>query len=634
MRAPIPPAASVPSTAARWAPTSERYVYDAVGNFVAMQHRGSDPVHPGWTRTYAYGEASLIEDGTGGLSLKTSNRLSSTTAGRNSPPERYAYDAHGNMIRMPHLGGTHPAPNMHWDYRDQLRQTDLGGGGTAYYVYDAAGQRVRKVWEKSVTLVEERVYLGGFEIYRRRQGAERLERETLHVMDDQQRIAVVETRTIDTAGSDPVPQQLIRYQFGNHLGSASLELDDQAQIISYEEYTPNGSTSYQAGRSAAEVSLKRYRYTGEERDEESGLAYHGARYYAPWLGRWASGDPVGLEGGLNLYLYAHNNSVRFNDPEGTDPPDVVTRTEVRGTVITSTQTLAREGLQSKLVTTFDSATLVRTQRLFRRDDNRNPDWTDVTQQALSDDLRHSTPSPSKDLSVEWNMPSSRPEASAGVRAGRIVAETIISEIPPSLVIPYVKDSILTEHFEFTPEGENPYQHWSDTIGRRWSATGARKTSFWLNKVVTVAGAVNAAGSALNSTGKAVSTLKAAARVEALAIKTAARAASRFDLAKPLATNKEMVKGIRELEAGLKGHLPGTALSATHTLTDFQRRALSENVRLVIGRTIPAVKAGAGRQALVNQLANPRFRFLGQVPDARAALIDALKGTGVSLPAGL
>ena len=39
----------------------ESYVYDAVGNILAMQHRGSDPVHPGWTRTYAYHEASLIE---------------------------------------------------------------------------------------------------------------------------------------------------------------------------------------------------------------------------------------------------------------------------------------------------------------------------------------------------------------------------------------------------------------------------------------------------------------------------------------------------------------------------------------------------------------------------------------------
>ena len=39
----------------------ERYVYDAVGNFLQMQHRGSDPAHPGWTRAYAYDEASLIE---------------------------------------------------------------------------------------------------------------------------------------------------------------------------------------------------------------------------------------------------------------------------------------------------------------------------------------------------------------------------------------------------------------------------------------------------------------------------------------------------------------------------------------------------------------------------------------------
>ena len=127
-----------------------------------------------------------------------------------------------------------------------------------------------------------------------------LERQTLHVMDDKQRIALVETRTLD-AGNDPAPLQLIRYQFGNHLGSASLELDDQAQIISYEEYTPYGSTSYQAVRSQTETP-KRYRYTGKERDEESGLYYHGARYYAPWLGRWTSCDPSGLGMGQTFML--------------------------------------------------------------------------------------------------------------------------------------------------------------------------------------------------------------------------------------------------------------------------------------------------------------------------------------------
>lgn len=298
---------------------TERYVYDAVGNFLKMQHRGSDPVHPGWTRTYAYGETSMIEDGTGGAPLRTSNRLSSTRVGNNNPPvERYVHDAHGNIIRVPHLGGAHPDANMHWDYRDRLRQSNLGGGGTAYYVYDAAGQRVRKVWEKSATLVEERIYVGCFEIYRRRQGAERLERETLHLMDDKQRIALVETRTLDTAGNDLAPPQLIRYQLGNHLASSSLELDDEAQIISYEEYTAYGSASYQAVHSQTEIP-KRYRYTGKERDEESGLYYHGFRYYAAWLARWASADPIGIGASVNLYLYAANHPTFFTDPDGREP---------------------------------------------------------------------------------------------------------------------------------------------------------------------------------------------------------------------------------------------------------------------------------------------------------------------------
>ena len=91
------------------------------------------------------------------------------------------------------------------------------------------------------------------------------------------------------------------------------------QIISYEEYYPYGSTSYQAGRSLAEVSVKRYRYTGKERDEETGLYYHGARYYAPWLGRWTSADPIGISGGINLYQYAAASPVGIIDSTGREP---------------------------------------------------------------------------------------------------------------------------------------------------------------------------------------------------------------------------------------------------------------------------------------------------------------------------
>ena len=294
----------------------ERFVYDAVGNFLQMQHRGSDPAHAGWTRRYTYSETSLLEGG------KKNNRLGSTQVGNGviAAPETYLHDVHGNMLRMPHLGGGLPGPNMHWDYKDQLRQTDLGGSGTAYYVYTASGQRVRKVWEKAPGLTEERIYFGEFEIFRRHGGPigaslATLERETLHVMDDKQRIALVEARTLDQTGNDRAPRQLIRYQLGNHLGSSSLELDDQAQIISYEEYAPYGSTTYQAVRSQTETP-KRYRYTGKERDEENGFFYHGARYYAAWLGRWANGDPASLVSGVNLYWYARDNPGRLVDLTG------------------------------------------------------------------------------------------------------------------------------------------------------------------------------------------------------------------------------------------------------------------------------------------------------------------------------
>ncbi len=285
----------------------ERYEYDAVGNFEIMRHIATGG---SWTRGYEYAEASLTEP------AKQSNRLTKTTVGNGFTfVETYTYtdalgdDVHGCMTAINSM-------KMRWDFEDQLTEVDLQGGGTAYYIYDAGGERVRKVIERNGATVEERICLGGYELYRKRHGgARQLERQTLHVMDDKQRIALVETRTIDLAGNDPAPPQLIRYQLGNHLDSASLELDDQAQIISYEEYTPYGSTSYQAVRRQTETP-KRYRYTGKERDEETGFSYHGARYYTPWLGRWVSCDPAGLIDGPNLFSFVKCNPEILIDPSG------------------------------------------------------------------------------------------------------------------------------------------------------------------------------------------------------------------------------------------------------------------------------------------------------------------------------
>ncbi|MER6197682.1 SpvB/TcaC N-terminal domain-containing protein [Streptomyces sp. NPDC001586] len=291
----------------------ERYRYDAVGNLMHLaHHEGADVEAPGptlWRRHYQYALdsnrllATSLPGETGGLPDYA------TEGGYGA---RYGHDAHGNMTRMPHL------PLMRWDHGDRLAATarqvvNDGTPETTYYVYDSAGERVRKV---TVTaggaLKNERRYLGGFELYREYGGAGGtvLERETLHIGDDGERIALVETASL------PAGRPAIRYRYADHQESVCVELDENGALVGHEEYHPYGTTAFQAGRTAAETGLKRYRHTGKERDDETGLSYFGARYYAPWLGRWAGCDPAGLADGPCRYAYARCGPVRFHDPDG------------------------------------------------------------------------------------------------------------------------------------------------------------------------------------------------------------------------------------------------------------------------------------------------------------------------------
>ena len=295
----------------------QRYRYDQVGNLLRMAHRSADPAYGGWTREYRYHQPSLLEPDVYG------DRLTGTLVPGEGPDaaeaalHRFGYDAQGNITALPEI------PMMGWDPEDRLRVTSRQAAAAGrydadytYYAYDNTGRRIRKVTARTKGGPRsERVYLGGFEIHREygADGKLTLERQTLHVTDDERRIALVETRT---AGTDQGAQRLVRYQYGDQLESSLLELDDAAAaVISYEEYHPYGSTAYQAVRAALETP-KRYRYTGKERDTETGLYYHGARYYAPWLGRWTACDPAGLADGTNSYAYVRGNPIRLGDPDG------------------------------------------------------------------------------------------------------------------------------------------------------------------------------------------------------------------------------------------------------------------------------------------------------------------------------
>ncbi|ACE06707.1 hypothetical protein Aasi_1414 [Candidatus Amoebophilus asiaticus 5a2] len=305
---------------------TQRYQYDPVGNILQMKHVACGN---NWTRNYTYEAMNnrLIRTQVGSQVCSEANLVecpeicSEVSLEVISGAYTYPHHAqHGYMIAMPHL------EDMGWNFKEEVvktirqRRTNGGTPETTYYQYDGQGQRIRKLTENQAdagaipTKKEERIYIAGYEIYKKHSNTHAgLERTSLSLMDEGHRFVMIETRNDIDDGTE---KHLVRYQLHNHLGSAALELDDSAQVISYEEYHPYGTTAYQANNAAIKAAAKRYRYTGMERDEETGLEYHSARYYVPWLGRWCSADPIGIGDGVNVYRYVGNNPVNLHDPTG------------------------------------------------------------------------------------------------------------------------------------------------------------------------------------------------------------------------------------------------------------------------------------------------------------------------------
>ncbi|HEY0724466.1 MAG TPA: hypothetical protein VGD41_10850, partial [Pyrinomonadaceae bacterium] len=219
---------------------SQTFRYDRAGNIEQVRHQA---VNGGWTRDYAY----AFDDS----AQPTSNRLWQTWhGGDRTGATTYLHDTHGNMLN---LMSTDPRFNMRWDHRDMIAGIDLGGGGTAFYQYDASKQRTRKRIEKQNNALGywERIYLGGYELYRRYSGANSgtlvEEIESHHLFAGEQRVLLVDD--VIKASDTSSPQTLFRYQYVNHLGSACLEVDEQGEIISYEEYHPYGTSAFRAMKS-------------------------------------------------------------------------------------------------------------------------------------------------------------------------------------------------------------------------------------------------------------------------------------------------------------------------------------------------------------------------------------------------
>lgn len=97
----------------------------------------------------------------------------------------------------------------------------------------------------------------------------------------------------------------------DRLGSVRGLADPAGSLVNQYTYTGFGS-----GRSQVEAVANRLRFTAREFDGATGLQYTRNRHYASTLGRWTQPDPIGFDGGPNLYGYVGGRPTFFRDPSG------------------------------------------------------------------------------------------------------------------------------------------------------------------------------------------------------------------------------------------------------------------------------------------------------------------------------
>nr|WP_269803028.1 RHS repeat-associated core domain-containing protein [Pseudomonas uvaldensis] len=274
----------------------QTYQYDAGGNLLELVHVG--PQNHSRKLTAA----------------RHSNRCLAEHNDRPPTEEDIAaaFDGNGNLLAL------QPGRTMAWDLRNQLREVrpverESAVDDREQYLYGGDGMRRRKVRSTQTnarSLISEVRYLPGLEI-RTHAGTG----EVLQVICVQAGRSAMQVLHWETAPPAGIANNQYRYSLTDHLSSSSLELDNEAEVISQETYHPYGGTAWFAGRSEVEASYKTVRYSGKERDA-TGLYYYGFRYYATWLQRWINPDPAESVDGLNRYRMVSNNPLARVDVEG------------------------------------------------------------------------------------------------------------------------------------------------------------------------------------------------------------------------------------------------------------------------------------------------------------------------------
>ncbi len=201
------------------------------------------------------------------------------------------YDAAGHLTRKQHTGM--PDQTFEWNSLGQLVSV-TSNGDTTSFGYDGWGRRVRK----SDGLSVKHYVHDGDDLFAELDSSYAVQAEYTYYP------GVDRPHSVRRAGS-------MYYYVTDHPGNVVGLVDSAGTLRNEYRYDAFGLSEY-----TSETIANGLAYAARELDSETGLYFNRARYYDPGLGRFISEDPIGLEGGINVYAYADNDPISNVDPYG------------------------------------------------------------------------------------------------------------------------------------------------------------------------------------------------------------------------------------------------------------------------------------------------------------------------------
>jgi len=278
---------------------TQNFDYDTLNRIKDGYTTGSGTMVSDWGETYsidAWGNLTTIGLYPGKHNSETLNQAATTL----NQLTGYSYDAAGNMTQNGSVAYTYDAEN---------RITTTSGYS---YVYDGDGERVIKCSGTYPSCATGTLYWRG-------NAPDALTELTFAGAASEEYTFFGGKRVARRDGTG----HTVHYYFSDHLGSTDLITGTDGGINKTSAYYPYGGEISVTGPTYA----NNYKFTGKERDAESGLDYFGARHYASPVGRWMVPDwaakptdvpyaNFGNPQSLNLYSYVQNNPTTVGDPDG------------------------------------------------------------------------------------------------------------------------------------------------------------------------------------------------------------------------------------------------------------------------------------------------------------------------------